>query len=91
MIGNIKQSLKKISVYADFFRVMTLNYFTLYEFTVLNIFLLIVTLSLISLINQVNRLCLRLPFTSSGVFSFSYVTSLIRIGYPQTYLSMESL
>ena len=27
---------------------------------------------------------LRLPFTLSGVFSFSYVTSLIRIGYPQT-------
>ena len=25
---------------------------------------------------------LRLPFTLSGVFSFSYVTSLIRIGHP---------
>ena len=34
---------------------------------------------------------LRLPFILSGVFSFSYVTSLIRIGYPQTYISMESL
>ena len=26
---------------------------------------------------------LRLPFTLSGVFSFSYITSLIRIGKPQ--------
>ena len=34
---------------------------------------------------------LRLPFTLSGVFSFSYVNSLIRIGHPQTYISMESL
>ena len=34
---------------------------------------------------------LRLPFTLSGVFSFSYVTPLIRIGYPQTYISVESL
>ena len=34
---------------------------------------------------------LRLPFTLSSVFSFSYVTSLIRIGYPQTHISMESL
>ena len=34
---------------------------------------------------------LRLPFTLSGVFSFPYVTPLIRIRYPQTYISMESL
>ena len=34
---------------------------------------------------------LRLPFTLSGVFSFAYVTPLIRISYPQTYISMESL
>ena len=35
---------------------------------------------------------LRLPFTLSGVFSFPYVTPLIRIGNPQTYLSaMKSL
>ena len=37
------------------------------------------------------KVLLRLPFTLSGVFSFSYVTSLICIGYPQTYISMESL
>ena len=57
--------------------------------------------------NQVNQICkcawsairkigrvrshLMLPFTLSDVFSFSYVTWLIRIGYPQTYISMESL
>ena len=34
---------------------------------------------------------LRLPFSLSGVFSFSYATSLISIGYPQTYISMEIL
>ena len=33
------------------------------------------------------KLCiLRFPFTLSGVFSFPYVTPLIRIGYPQTYI-----
>ena len=37
------------------------------------------------------KVLLRLLFTLSGVFSFSYVTSLICIGYPQTYISMESL
>ena len=38
-----------------------------------------------------NKTQLRLPFTLSGVFSFQYVTPLIRIGQPQTYTSMESL
>ena len=34
---------------------------------------------------------LRLPFTLSGGFSFPYVTPLIRIGLPETYISMEGL
>ena len=35
---------------------------------------------------------LKLPFTLSDVLvSFPYVTPLIRIGHPQTYISMESL
>ena len=34
---------------------------------------------------------LRLPYSLSGVFSFQPLTLLIRVGYPQTYISMESL
>ena len=34
---------------------------------------------------------LRLPFTLNGVFSFPQRPPLIRIEYPQTYISMESL
>ena len=33
---------------------------------------------------------LRLPFTLSSVFSFSYLTLLIRISYPQTYISWKA-
>ena len=47
-------------------------------------------------IQQIPELCnlsvaLRLRFTLSGVFSFPYVARLIRIRYPKTYMSMESL
>ena len=34
---------------------------------------------------------LRLPYSLSGVFSYQPPTLLIRVGYPQTYISMESL
>ena len=34
---------------------------------------------------------LRLPYSLSGVFSYQLLTLLIRVGYPQTYISMESL
>ena len=34
---------------------------------------------------------LRLPYSLSGVFSYQPLTLLIRVGYPQTYISMESL
>ena len=34
---------------------------------------------------------LRLPYSLSGVFSDQPLTLLIRVGYPQTYISMESL
>ena len=34
---------------------------------------------------------LRLPYSLSGVFSFQPLTLLIRVGYPQTYISMEIL
>ena len=33
---------------------------------------------------------LRLHFTLTGVFSFPYITPLIRIGHPQSCISMES-
>ena len=34
---------------------------------------------------------LRLPYSLSGVFSYQPLSLLIRVGYPQTYISMESL
>ena len=34
---------------------------------------------------------LRLPYSLSGVFSYQPLTLLIRVGYPQTYISIESL
>ena len=36
-------------------------------------------------------LTLRLPYSLSGVFSDQPLTLLIRVGYPQTCISMESL
>ena len=34
---------------------------------------------------------LRLPYSLSGVFSYQLLTLLIRVGYPQAYISMEGL
>ena len=37
------------------------------------------------------KIGLRLPYSLSGVFSYQPLTLLIRVGYPQTNISMESL
>ena len=47
--------------------------------------------SLISSTNLEARNILRLPYSLSGVFSYQPLTLLIRVGYPQTYIPMESL
>ena len=44
-----------------------------------------------SLIEQFTGEDLRLPYSLSGVFSYQPLTLLIRVGYPQTYTSMEIL
>ena len=42
-------------------------------------------------IDNDDDLRLRLPFTLSGVFSFPYVTSLIRMGHPESTYQRKSL
>ena len=55
------------------------------------IFLIMVVSPDFFLKNRINATQLRLPYSLGGVFSYQPLTLLIRVGYPQTYISMESL